>query len=442
MKLKSFCFGILILTLPALAPAQSTNNWLTIGAGKWEIGSNWSLGAPRVTQAFVRTSFTMLGGTAFIDAATVASNGLNSCMTVSNLIMSASGSGGVSLNLTNASTATPFRIRNTFSITGGFFSGVGVSNSVMQLDGLSGGIFAIDAFVTLYPSGAITGAAPVRIGNVHYGEMDIRGGTWLATGGARVGNLAGSLGTLSILDGSNTVSGLTVGTSAGATGTVSMTGGQLTSISSDNFIGFAGAGQMTVSGGTLLAANLTVGDLAGSRGTLTMSGGTNTISGQLFLGETATATGSVWVTGGEFVATNANFRIGRSGVGKMTVSNGTARLSSLTLGDQPGSRGLLTVVGGSTQSSGILTVGNAANATGTVLQTGGLFDIGLGVIGNSGVGEMTVSNGTFLAGSFGSFEIGRSAGGRGTLTIAGGTAVLSDYVVLSATALARRPARL
>jgi T5SS/PEP-CTERM-associated repeat protein len=442
MKTNSYRLGliggllILATALPGSVQGQTTNNWITLGAGKWEIGSNWSLGVPNVTQAFVRI-FSSLGAPVSIDAATVASNALNSCMTVSNLTMSASGFGFSTLSVTNAGPATPLRIRNTFSITG-FFSFLNVSNSVVQFDGLSGGIASVDGVVTLYPSGAITGAAPVRIGNIGGGYFDNRGGTWRATGGVRVGNLAGSLGTLTISGGTNTVSSLTAGFSAGATGAVSVTGGIFTN-TGNTTVGLSGVGSMTISNGISVANGLFVGSAAGSQGTLTIAAGTNVVLGgfisPFIIGDDAGSTGTLWLTGGQLDSRNGSPIVGFNGTGRMTVSNGTWLTSRADVGFDVGSKGTLTIAGGTNlvlSTSPRFLVGVGSGVTGAAWMTGGFLSVSnvtdsfVLVGGSSGAGAMTQSNGTFL-----SRNIWISyASGSGTLTVAGGTnTVYSSLIV-------------
>jgi hypothetical protein len=204
---------------------------------------------------------------------------------------------------------------------------------------------------------------------------------------------------------------LMVGTDKG-TGTVWVTGGNLAT-TNDAFIGSSGTGQMTVSNGTFAANAVYVGSdpffisgpvgpsgvatgvVAGgvSQGTLTAAGGTITLNSSLLVGTDSGATGVVWATGGEIVATNDTTAIGYAGIGRMTVSNGTVQTRGMFVGQLGGSQGTLTMAGGVLIALGDVVVGDCAtNAMGQVNVNGGdMF-----VINASHTATLDVRNGTLV----------------------------------------------
>jgi len=76
----------------------------------------------------------------------------------------------------------------------------------------------------------------------------------------------------------------------------------------------------------------TLGYIAGSEGTLTMVESTVNVQGPLVMGMGIGATGVVWMTGGQLVATNSPEFIGTWGDGVVTISNGNWIGNSMLLG--------------------------------------------------------------------------------------------------------------
>ncbi len=294
----------------------------------------------------------------------------------------------------------------------------------------AGSGFIVDGSVTLTNgSSIIVSNVNTIVGNAGSGSLIMAGGSMSVTN-LVVGNLNGSSGTITHAGGTITVAAtrLTLGASSGSTGTIWMTDSSATLVhTNDNLmvIGSNGVGQVTVSNGTWLACYVFVGEDSGS-GTLTIAGGSTTLVGfdMIVGGPLGSGTGTVWVTGGQLTATKPGLGtvIGDGSVGQMTVSNGTWRAWDVTVGAIGGSRGTLTVAGGTNTLSVGLTVGNDPNANGAVWVTGGQLTVTAGTVrvGNNGVGQMTVSNGTWLARTVNVAANGGTTG-RGTLTVAGGT---------------------
>lgn len=141
-----------------------------------------------------------------------------------------------------------------------------------------------------------------------------------------MGSGGGSQGALT-LAGGNYVSSifgrLVVGMETGAVGVVSVTGGNL--IMTNSFIilvGGDGSGQLNLSDGANTFGAVEVGGDPGSQGTLTMAGGTNTLLAGLMVGASLHATGTVWLTGGQVIATNLPTWVALWGSGMLVVSNG------------------------------------------------------------------------------------------------------------------------
>ena len=175
-------------------------------------------------------------------------------------------------------------------------------------------------------------------------------------------------------------------------------------------IGHGGSGVLTMSSGRLLVIDEEVATFPGDKGTLTLAGGTNIVTTDgLFIGESAGATGFVWVTGGSLVETNATIFDGNLGFGVIIVSNGFVRAGDIKLANAPGATGGMNLVGGTNVVTSSLLLGNyACSATGIV-----------GVAG----GKLSVTNGTGSA----VLEV-RS----GSVSVSSGIAVIDNLVMTNA----------
>jgi hypothetical protein len=425
-----------------------TNSW-TAGTGKWETSANWSLAiAPASNQFILVTNATTK--TVTVDQATPTGN-----LTVSNLTVQGFGAGINTLQITNVS-AAPMRLINSLAI--GTNALILVTNAVLQVDGLSGGSNLINGALNVQAGGVVTGtvaqtivgslagvsgtltldggslsaATNLQAGLVSFstgtiwvagstaqlvstnatttiaflgvGRMTVSNGTWLARG-VEVGFL--NAGTLTMAGGTNRLSSaLTIGSNSGATGTVWLTGStaQLlaTNAGGGTAIGSFGVGQMIVSNGTWLTSSATVGGAGTSQGTLTMAGGTNRLAIGLNIGGLLNATGTVWLTGStaQLVVTNSDAvnnvtTIGNSGVGRLTMSNGTWLASGVIVGSVGGSQGTLTMAGGTNIVDTVMTIGKSLNATGTVVLAGG----SLFVTNAAATATLDVRNGSLLLNS-------------------------------------------
>jgi T5SS/PEP-CTERM-associated repeat protein len=400
--------------------ALTSNRW-QVGNGKWEDGANWTAGVPSSDDA-VNIIASIFPSITTIDTATVTQHVINGCMTISNLVV-----GGLTthqLFLNNANN-TPgnigLTILNSFTITSS--GSLSVTNSDLKVLGSS--VIYNDGTILLNSGSMIitqfTGL--VFVGNTGEGTLTVSNGT-LRVGFMEVPRQAiGTRGTLNIAGGTSFFKDLTVG--IGPTGTVWMTGGQLTVSVGTNSFGGPGprSGEMIVSNGAWSAGLV----LFHTGGTLTVAGGTNNLT-VLRIGEFSGDTGTVWVTGGQLSVTNNldisilgsnRTVVGNSGIGQLTVSNGTFLARELYVGTNTGSQGTFTVAGGTNMLTSTMQIGSRSGATGAVWITDGLLVVTNAgtTVGSNGVGQVTQSNGTWRTLGV---VLGLSTG-SGTLTIAGGT---------------------
>jgi T5SS/PEP-CTERM-associated repeat protein len=167
-------------------------------------------------------------------------------------------------------------------------------------------------------------------------------------------------------------------------------------------VGRATSGRLVINSGTVTAGAVTVGGLTNSSGVINLNGGTLDIATLFSVGRNASTTGSVFMAGGQLIATNDTARIGDSGAGQMTVSNSVVALTNLNVGRDPLSTGILTLQNGASVSLfADLSIARFSGSTGAVFVTGGLLAATNNTIyvGREGSGQMTISNGTAQAAS-------------------------------------------
>ena len=271
------------------------------------------------------------------------------------------------------------------------------------------------------PALGVTTNYLITIGGNGAGQATVSNGQ-LAAFYLIVGDALGSSGTLTVAGGTVSISGaMVVAQGQSATGSVFITGGQLTvtnqgvSVSSFGIgqqsltIGGFGAGQMTLSNGSLLAQSVIVGDCENSQGTLTIAGGTVSIASSLTAGanayigtsSNANASGTIDITGGSLTVTN------QSGTGL------------LTIGQQ--GNGSLAQNGGLVQVDQLTIAMSGSSLPAVYPATTNLFF--------SGVGQVTLSNGSFFAESV---TLGGNTNCRGTFSIAGGTVSVFSNILVGA----------
>jgi len=438
----------LLLSWQAIGLSQSINDWVNTVGGSWETAGNWSLGAPSSAQTASITNapskIIYLQGFPPV-----------STLTVSNLIISGPAGQTNTLQLSSLSSGT-FVIQDGLSINNGGAVRV-LNGSAMQVDNVYGGGIRVDGELSMSGGLLVTTSAWFAVGYNGQGQMSIGGGSLLARS-VNPGYNSGTVGTITFAGGAHTFTdGPWAGFGVGSTGVVWVTGGQVSAFTR-TVVGYQGFGQMIVSNGVWQGNewNLTVGYLAGSVGNFSMAAGSASFTGVVYVGRLAGATGTVSVTGGTLAATNNPVYIGGPGVGTLTVSGGALTVNTL----QVASNGFLSVSGGSlvTTTAGVLNaqativgdaqqtatwtmqggshvfsnelrLGSSTGSTGIVFLTGGTLATPnvYAAIGGSGIGRMDVSNGLWQAYQT---EVGLVAGSSGTLTIAGGTNIISYWLTV------------
>jgi hypothetical protein len=384
----------------------ATNSWTNSVSGKWETGVNWSLRVPPSTSDGADLITNAANKTVTIDSST---SGLPLTMIINNLLLSAPVNSTNTLLLSNAGTNTPLRVLHSCNIANGGV--LRITNSVFQVEGT--GAFDIDGAASLQ-SGSLVALYPVttRIGNVGKGSLTVSNGTALFDY-LIIGSNAVSQGALTAAGGTTTVlSTLDIADHLTATGAVWVTGGKL-DLALLN-VGRFGVGQMITSNGTAQSTGLvTVGLQSSARGSLTVAGGTNIFS-SLHIAESNGAIASVLVSGAGLLQVNNELE----NHGSFTVAGGTANI----LGDFDSLRAAnaVWVTGGQlAATNGNAVVGQVAVSNGTFLARD-LF------IGNSDIGTVTVAGGLLaLPGSFNGMIVGGN-GGTGTVWQTGGQIITTN----------------
>jgi T5SS/PEP-CTERM-associated repeat protein len=424
-----------------------------------------------------------------IDATTPATN-----LTIGQLVISAPVGATNTLALANVGTNVPLQLLDDLTVDGG--GALIMTNSALNLAGFSvnngGTLSATNSFLVetgvlatfeivngnvWLDSGLIDCSAiqSVRVGRTNngVGVLTLHGGTLLAPA-LQVATAPASLGTLNVSGGTVNASGIfTVGYGVASTGAVSVTAGQVIATNDITYVGKSGFGQMSLSGGSATFAFLSVGNNAdgllsvsggqlmtnprttndwfqiggAGAGQFNLTGGTLYLGGQCHIGDDSTGlgtgSGTASITGGQVIATNDLFAVGRYGPGQLTVSNATTWLTNVSVGRHDGATGTLTV-----QSNAqmylldALSIARFSNSVGHVLMTGGLLSLTNDIIwvGREGNGDLTISNGTVRALSANvalSTVVTDSITllpvtnvPNGTLTLAGGSMVLTSNLLV------------
>ncbi|MBR5162252.1 MAG: hypothetical protein IKW80_11525, partial [Thermoguttaceae bacterium] len=170
---------------------------------------------------------------------------------------------------------------------------------------------------------------------------------------------------MSVSDGSLTLNRLRIGYDSGTTGksTFTQTGGYVTinTVEGDNpylLVGYktGSEGELNISGGSFNSNLETkVGD--SGTGTFNLSGGDfYQNAGWLNLGYESSGIGYMNVTGGNFSYLTNDFRVGRKGIGELTLESGTINLGekNLVMGYYEGSEGTFTMTGGTLSINGLV----------------------------------------------------------------------------------------
>lgn len=465
----------LTVTLAVAAP----NNWTNSGSALWRSGTNWSLAsAPTSASNLDPTQITNAGTkTITIDAATAANN-----LSLRSLTLSAPPGATNTLALRNV--APPLATSRALLV--GNRGTLALTNSSIS----AGADFDIVRGAVILDSGALTCSLNC---DVQSGSLLLNGGTLNAiagTTGLRLGRFSGAVAEVTLNGGTLNASRVTLGSISGSQAALTLAGGSLISadslsvaqlpatsaslvLTAGNLIVTNGtakiadraAASVTQSGGQALFADLSIGDLGVGTyhlngGTFTVtprttndftiignlengefnqSGGVVVIRNELHVADWDTVTASVNILGGQFFATNDLVAIGRQGAGAMTVSNATVVLTNTSVGRHLASVGTLNVAADASVSLiADLSIGRLPGSSGQVFVSGGLLSVTNDEIwvGRGGDGVLGLSGGAVLAKNL---HVGNSDDGTnaptGTLTVAGGSAVLWNGFFLGTSGL-------
>ncbi|EGP06947.1 YapH protein [Bradyrhizobiaceae bacterium SG-6C] len=217
---------------------------------------------------------------------------------------------------------------------------------------------------------------------------------------------------------------VTLGSTAGQTGTLNVTSGGLATTGTI-YVGLLGSGTLNISGGSIVSATGlgSVADSANSSGTITVSGaGTQFNPGQLYVAADVNTLGQVTIQNGASITTGQTVLgyFSSTANGTLTVTNATASLGSMTIGER--GTGTFNLNGGSTGTSGSVSIGTNASGNGTanIAGAGTTWSTGTTNIGTSGAGALNISSGAKVT-TTSSFTIVPtvSLGGSATVTGAG-----------------------
>ncbi|HVM60475.1 MAG TPA: choice-of-anchor tandem repeat GloVer-containing protein, partial [Verrucomicrobiae bacterium] len=417
------------------------NAWKNAAGGKWETGSNWSLGVPPSLSDVADFITNASTKTVAIDATTA---GSNLFMTINNLTVSAPSGATNTLFVNNAGTATPLQVLSVLTL--GTNGAMVVNNSAVQ-SANSVNISSASSSLTVTNGGSLiatnasrTGSVVVNAGSVILGTATFKTDNLIVTNGGAVQNTQ----TYQVDNGSITVSSgamqvgsnLVVASSANSTGTVMVAGGEVVVTNgtigignNGTLTGGSGTGAMTVSNGTVVANEILLGSSVGGQGQLTVQrGGLVNLVGSNAL----VVANDLVVDGGSVSIQNGLIWCGYTHPGAMTMSADNASSASCRLLEVGyNSQGTLTVQSGQLTVSSTLDIGLLAGSTGSVWVNGGQVAANgnTTTVGDQGAGQLTFSGGTMQASTI---VVGTSGapGGIGTLTLAGGTlSVSADLIV-------------
>ena len=195
-----------------------------------------------------------------------------------------------------------------------------------------------------------------RTGNIQAGmrgngRMVVNGGELFVNSALYVGRYAGSRGAFEMTGGTASCNGLSIGEESGAGGSYVQSGGVVSNRSGSCNIGYlAGStGSLLVVNGSLHSEPTVYVGNNGS-GTMTVSNGLVRLVNGVYVGNNASATGTLTLAGGVFT-NRSNAFCGSSGVGSMVITGGTNHFTGiLTVGN--GKEGYLTISGGETYVTG------------------------------------------------------------------------------------------
>lgn len=337
-----------------------------------------------------------------------------------------------------------------------------------------------DAIINNGGTATISNEDEITINNlrVENGKVEQTGGTFTAAGTGDnptafyIGGVSGGTGTYAV-SGDSTVTGgrvflginggtgfmslsgnssytsdpgriTRIGQGAGSTGTLSVSDDAHWTTNDWFILGSNGTGTLNLSGDTAsvqVNGNFYVGEGGTSEGTANVSGTASLNSGEVYIGR-AGGKGHLTVKDGAFMQTNGNLVIAGSGsTGDATIQDNATVSSTgdLWVADEAGSVGTLDVKGGSLSVGGWVVIGRRSG-TGTVTlegdatmtkSGGGNFSVGNGFSGDSN-GTFTIKDSATLEVASGELWVGAegSSATVGVMNVEGGTVNTFNWVAI------------
>lgn len=444
----------LLFNLPALA---APNIYTNTTSGKWEVSSNWSLGAPRATDSSYITNAALTAPiTVTIDATT--SSGFTNTMTVANLNISSLGNDySNTLFLNSAGISTSLHVISNLTVLPGgaltlFNSALRVDNGTTPTNTDLGSEVEFDGNQVLAVNSTI---------DTSHAMYTTVGGSIFGGGGA--GNLSMSNstftphnfyvgylfnGTATFLNCSNVFGyGLTMGGAALAVGNMSFIGG--TWIATNTYagpdsplinLGVNGTGNLTISNASVQFGATAIGN--SGAGSLIVQSNVVMTLGKTFLGLADPHSSGTFSIDGAQVSLPELHIV--QGTGMVNMANGTLTVPIVSIGETNTAAGAFNITGGTTfistsltarsnslagagvsVSGGALNITNATH-TATTIMNGGSLHVGAGAFQTD---NLILTNGGSIT-SISNFLVGTTAGTTNTIDLSGGSTLILTNATL------------
>ncbi len=451
--LKLTAFITLAGSLFNLSALAAPNIYTNTSSGKWEVSTNWSLGAPAATDSsYITNSVTK---TITYDATTT--SGFTNTLTVANLtISSPTNSYTNTLFLNNAGTSFPLHVISNLTVHPG--GALTIFNSALKVDNgttptttdlgsaveFDGKVLAVNSTIDTSHSMYTTVGGSI-LGGGGTGNLSISNCTFTPHN-FYVGYLFN--GTATFENCSNVFGyGLTMGGAALAVGNMSINGG--TWIATNTYsgpdsplinLGVNGTGNLTVSNATVQLGATAIG-VAGA-GSLIVQSNTVITLGKTFLGLNGPLSSGTFSIDGAQVSMPELHIV--QGAGMVNVANGTLTVPVVSIGETNTAAGSLNITGGTTlistsltvrsnsfASAGVSVFGGAlyitnATHTATSILNGGSLLLGAGVFDAD---NLILANGGSVT-ALNNFLVGTTAGATNTLALSGGSTLFLTNATL------------
>ncbi|MDO4583984.1 MAG: hypothetical protein Q4D62_07760 [Planctomycetia bacterium] len=338
------------------------------------------------------TAFTINAGSGFIQSGGTLS------IDAPNLVLSISGT-----KVQNVLSSGTLNISQLTLYAGDSNLELGATTTLKTLDTRSGSRLVIAGTTQVNPETDLSLGGTIQVktdGSLNFNrtfniinndQFLVDGGSVSTTGNLNVANMGTS--SLEITSGSILAANFRIGNNAGSSGTMSMSGGTVNvggdwSDTSGVHVGQAGTGTFTMTGGTVNGTYFTIGNTG--TGTMVLGEGVNGESGtldlanSLYLGRSTGGSGTFTFSAGT-VDIGQNLVIGQGGTGTMVQNGGAVRIGleqgvyqEFYIGRNAGSQGKYTLNAGTVEVLGTAYWGNEGTANiilngGTVSVAGNMY---------------------------------------------------------------------